>query len=366
MVGLDMLRAVAISMVLASHCGSFFALWLGVSIPWQIAVFGFYGVELFFVLSGFLIGRLLLEIIVHKPDFRDWRVFMVRRWLRTLPLYYVCLAVLALVSPPLWWQPGRAALWRDLPWYLTMTQNLGWRQLDDWFSVTWSLAVEEWFYLTFSAFLLVGARWFGRRPALWGALLTFTIVPMMLRWWVPAGANFDEFISKVVPFRLDAIAAGVAMAWLQQSWQPSVRWRAAMLALGVAAFAFVYGDGLRHTLHMRQPIWQVWVFDCTSVAFALFMPAASTLRRSWRGVDSVARALSAQSYALYLIHLDLMLTVNTFRSRYHWTAACCIVISVVGMGALSYLSYWYFERPILARRPAQSRLKAAFSTETLA
>jgi len=117
--GLDVVRAVAIFLVLVGHCGAFFAAWYGVAFLWQLAVGGFYGVELFFVLSGLLIGRILIGILDAGPTWRAWRVFMTRRWMRTLPVYFLWLAVLALVWPP----PDRG-LWTVLPWYLTMTQNL--------------------------------------------------------------------------------------------------------------------------------------------------------------------------------------------------------------------------------------------------
>jgi peptidoglycan/LPS O-acetylase OafA/YrhL len=69
-IGLDLVRAAAILFVLASHCGDIFANWLGGRAPEWLSVSGFFGVELFFVLSGFLIGRLLLGIIAEPPSLR--------------------------------------------------------------------------------------------------------------------------------------------------------------------------------------------------------------------------------------------------------------------------------------------------------
>jgi peptidoglycan/LPS O-acetylase OafA/YrhL len=145
--GLDLVRAIAILLVLLGHCGAFFAWWYGIAFPWQLAVGGFYGVELFFVLSGLLIGRLLIDILDRGPTPRAWLVFMTRRWMRTLPLYFLWLFVLAAFWPP--HGPEGSTLWRVLPWFVTMTQNLAWGRVDSWFGVSWSLAVEEWFYLLF-------------------------------------------------------------------------------------------------------------------------------------------------------------------------------------------------------------------------
>ena len=140
------MRATAIVFVLASHCGDTFAGWLGGRAPEWLSVSGFFGVELFFVLSGFLIGRLLLGIIAEPPSLRAWGVFMARRWMRTLPIYLLWIAVLAVIWPP---RP-----WDQVLRYATLTQNLAWPMPSGWFGVSWSLTVEEWFYLLFSALLL--------------------------------------------------------------------------------------------------------------------------------------------------------------------------------------------------------------------
>ncbi len=353
-IGLDIARAAAILMVLASHCGSIFAGWLGLQLPLQIAILGFYGVELFFVLSGFLIGRLLIDLLARKPTFRDWRIFMVRRWMRTLPLYYVCLAALAVIWRPQFWDPHRTQLWADLPYYITMTQNLAWPQIDGWFAVTWSLTVEEWFYLTFSAVLLAAAALSSRRTALLISLAIFLIIPPILRALIPLAASWDEVTSKLTPLRFDAIAAGVLAASLFAQRPLPTPWRIVMLAAGLLLFAFLFNDGLRHTLHLPQPAWQVLVFIPTSAAFALCLPACAALTTLGRWLDRPARALSAQSYALYLIHLELMGIVGFYKGSLGMAPWFCILLSLVGIFGLSYVSYWYFERPILLRRPAQT------------
>jgi peptidoglycan/LPS O-acetylase OafA/YrhL len=149
--GLDVVRAVAVSMVLITHWGAVISWWIGLQWPRIIALSGFFGVELFFALSGFLIGLLLLELIERDASAHGWWRFMMRRWLRTLPLYGLCLAGLAI-----FWRPAGNLL-AYLAHYGTLTQNLLWSMPDDnWFGVSWSLSVEEWFYLLFSV-LLVGS-----------------------------------------------------------------------------------------------------------------------------------------------------------------------------------------------------------------
>ncbi len=352
--GLDIVRALAILLVLLSHCGSVFSAWEGWGFPWWLAVGGFYGVTLFFVLSGFLIGSILLDMLARRPGLRDWMVFMARRWLRTLPLYYLCILVLSLVWRPRFWEPGAAALWHDLPWYLTMSQNLAWQPVDQWFDVSWSLAVEEWFYLAFSAILLACARLIRCEAALALTIGAFLIVPLLLRAALPADIDWGQVTSKVVVLRLDAIAWGVLMAWWYRSVPAIRKWSGILCALGLICAALNWYDAARKILHMSDEVWKPLVFDMSAVSFALCLPFAAQWKRTMPALERSARALSAQSYALYLIHLDILGITGFYKDKYDIPASLAIVTSLVEMFGLSWLSYRYFERPILSARPAQS------------
>ena len=169
LIGLDLLRALAICGVLITHTG-LYGLHFGAD--WWLASAGGYGVELFFVLSGFLIGRLLLEIIERDPSFRAWGIFMIRRWMRTLPLYVLWIVVLLTIDPPP--NPFLTSLK-----YFFLVQNFAW-PMSDWFAVSWSLTVEEWFYLLFGAVLIaLAAR--VRSLGLIATCTIFLILPLLLR-----------------------------------------------------------------------------------------------------------------------------------------------------------------------------------------
>src|SRR5262249_49323302 len=153
--------------------------------------------------SGFLIGGLLVEIIERDPGMRSWMIFLVRRWMRTLPLYLLWIVVLLITLWP-------RELRHTAITYLVLLQNFAWPMVPGSFAVSWSLTVEEWFYLLFSGLLLVLAT-HNKHHAVVLACAVFLLAPFIARLFGPAEW---ESMRKVVVFRLDAIAYGVVMAWL--------------------------------------------------------------------------------------------------------------------------------------------------------
>ncbi len=360
--GLDILRSLAILWVLVSHCGDTFAAWWDVRAPFLSSVSGFFGVELFFVLSGFLIGRLLLRIVERRPTWRDWRVFMVRRWMRTLPVYYLWLAVLAAAWPPLFWVPGHAALWRTLPWFATLTQNMAWPVVGGWFGVSWSLAVEEWFYLLFSSLLLGGAALFGRRRALLVSLTAFLLIPPLLRWQVPATADWGEFTSKVVPLRLDAIGFGIVVAWLAQRRSRLLARPLLLLFVGVAVVAGVWlGPVARMLTAIGPQVQRTFLFDVASLGFAMLLPAADRLRHAPGWIARPAARVAGQSYAIYIVHLSLLDIVGYYRVVLHAPALPCAVACLAAIWLLSWASFRWLESPLLRLRPPQHAVPRVLS-----
>ena len=200
------MRAIAILCVLEVHFGSVAYGYLDLPVPWAMGYIGGLGVELFFVLSGFLIGGLLLDVAERSPTWRGCFTFLVRRWMRTLPLYILWIAVLMVIMRP----PSRGEY---AVAYLTFTQNLFWPMPPgDWFGVSWSISIEEWFYLLFSS-LLLGLTALWRRGAMIVTCLLFLVVPLVLRYAYSDIQDIDGGIRKVVAFRLDAIIYGVVAIW---------------------------------------------------------------------------------------------------------------------------------------------------------
>ena len=112
------------------------------------------GVEVFFVLSGFVLAPQIVDWVIGKP-WRNLSVFLARRWMRTIPPYVVALIAIALMTGNL--------LSADFLRYLVYVENLfGAANRIDFYPVAWSFAVEEWFYLLFAPLLFLVGRLVGR------------------------------------------------------------------------------------------------------------------------------------------------------------------------------------------------------------
>src|SRR5437667_6775758 len=146
--GLDLLRALAIIVVVIYHAALF-----GFKLPGRVDRFGWIGVDLFFVLSGYLIGGQLLAPLAREQSIKLGRFFG-RRVLRIMPAYFVILAVYFLL--PSWREyPDMAQpLWK----FLLSVQNIALHGGTA-FSHAWSLAVEDQFYLCLPFILLFVNRW---------------------------------------------------------------------------------------------------------------------------------------------------------------------------------------------------------------
>lgn len=347
--GLDVLRALAIAGVLLAHTGGAFGL---EAIPFVSPTFAGWagnGVELFFALSGFLIGRLLLQILARGASVRAWWTFMIRRWMRTLPLYFVWgIAAILLTAPPGFFRT-------HLLKYATLTQNLAWPMpLDNFYGATWSLTVEEWFYLLFSM-LLLGIGAYRRRLAMPLSLLAFLIVPFLLRsevttHYITHTVEWDLHVRKVAVLRLDAIAFGVAMAWFSWSWPRLFR---AMALPGLALGTLLLMGPFFIPGFLPAASAGALIFSYLNLGFALWMPAASLLRSGGGVLASGVGWLSTRSYALYLNHLPLFEVGRRVLFSHGYDAPTSAVISLLASLVIAEIMHRWIERPIMNLRPRQ-------------
>jgi peptidoglycan/LPS O-acetylase OafA/YrhL len=321
--------------------------------------FGWSGVDLFFVLSGFLIGGILLD----SRDSSDYfKVFYMRRVHRILPLYgAICLSTLLLfywhLSTHAWFFWGVAIPWYS---YLTFGQNF-WivklHTLGNWqLGVTWSLAVEEQFYLTLPFVIRFASR--RALPYLLGVGILLAPVIRVALWFALDPATAALAAEYLTPCRMDALLLGVLAAWAVRDevyWQ----WLASHKAvLGMASI--LLGAGFLELIHKRSGPHSFGMASFGYTLIALFYLSVLLLAITQSGfVSRLFRfrgltELGILAYGLYLFHMPVIGLVYglagkpTPQLRGPATFALTFVGGLLLFG-LVRLSWLYFEKPMIKR-----------------
>nr|WP_256387508.1 acyltransferase [Polaromonas sp. A23] len=348
---LDACRSAAIAMVLLSH-GRHFLTPIFPDLH-SLRIGGFLGVELFFVLSGFLVGTIAWR---HFQDAsKPWVTnFVVRRWMRTLPSYYLFLLVnFALIAYAI--APGSVS---DLALFAIFAQNLISKHPPV-FGEAWSLAAEEVFYLILPlSLLLLGKTITSRKSAFLTATTLLVLIPLVLRHLKVeiADPSWDEGIRKIVVFRLDALMFGVLAGWLSYEYAVTKKVKAFWLficstaiLLSAAGLYFSAGKDIDSSYFAR-----VWLFPMVSLGFSLLLLGGL----DWNKAPAWARAftdtVARWSYSLYLAHMPVFhLIYWCFGSTPEGDLEGALVRwlgFILASLAIAALVERFFERPVLVVR----------------
>ncbi len=312
--GLDIVRAAAILAVLFSHAADWF-MGAGRGTDIRAAYIGGAGVEAFFSLSGFLIGTILLRTLDQGLTVPALLQFWTRRWMRTLPAYWVLIASMC------WW--FGVMDWRSPVFLQSFVPKTQWAPLTP---HTWSLVLEEWFYLFVPPLVLLGSRALPKRWVVPGVVALLFVVCTGLRLSAyghpnPALWGDDPTINPVL--RLDCAAWGLLAAWIMWRRQAAGantglgRGWAWSLLVGGCALLLVLGVvfELSFTPERLVPFgflhWMLaWSALRTSLiefaAMCLLLGLSTLLPRGTGPVAMLAGAIARLSYALYLVHVPVI------------------------------------------------------------
>ena len=350
---LDGVRALAVTLIVVFHYfyGTLDAsLRSGlVGLAHQAAALGWAAMDIFFVLSGFLIGRILI-VTRARPGY--FRTFYLRRVFRIFPPYFLVLGLfVVLLATPLaarlpWLFDDPAPLWSYALFVQNFYMNDGFGA--NWTGVSWSLALEEQFYLLFPLIVLfVPVR---RLPLvlLGGAALAF-----VARAVLSSSGGYAGYV--LLPARMDALLLGALVAWLHVHGDLVAGARRHRVAL-VAVFLSSLAAALLARVLLGEGLGGPTTHTAFSVATALFIVwtiagnRAHPLARLFGSAP--ARALATISYTVYLLHqpvlglvhgllLDQEPTVAGATDAVATLAALAVVV------ALAALSWQRFEKPLL-------------------
>ncbi len=344
--GLDLVRAGAILGVMLCHTAALFE----PQAPSRgLLQLGSFGVDAFFALSGFLIGGQLYQDL-ERGTF-SIAAFWRRRWLRTLPAYFFYLGVNLLAYG---WHRLAAGEF-DPEWrYVFFIQNLT-TQMRVFYPESWSLAVEEWFYVLFPLLLLALGRAGVEKTRAFGAACAAIILGVLAGHLATAGlaspAGEERF---VIVFRLDAIAMGAAVVWLERKG-----FLVTPVARGVAFAGGLLGGGVVMAAYLRLlPAAQggtlialpSWTLLVCPAAVALLLPVFARIGSlPWPRCEAAVRGIATISYSMYLSNLSVAWVLNWIGRRFELSGAVAVVLFWLGTLGLSALTYRYIERPFIAR-----------------
>jgi peptidoglycan/LPS O-acetylase OafA/YrhL len=359
---LDGLRGVAIALVLICH---FFQLTLQVrpgsvlAYVQAVARLSWTGVDLFFVLSGFLIGGILLD---SRASTNYYSVFYKRRFFRIFPIYVATLLLTSVLvtlglksaNNPLKWLTMEGAPWYT---YLTFTQNFWMAHVGSFgcnsLGMTWSLAVEEQFYLTVPLYI----RALSRRWLVLALLIGICGAPALRTLLLHFGSDSTVGIYTMTLCRSDALLLGVLAAVLLRDDHWRGRIRSAGVAFYICIPVLLLGLGFltlrawNLTASIMKSVGYTWValFYVTILLFVLTRPdslLSKALRMKW------LCWLGTLAYGIYLFHTIIQFLLFGLICG-HGPIVSNIPTLLVTLAAvtltllLAMLSWRYFEQPLI-------------------
>ena len=351
--GLDTLRALAIVLVFMYHYMVFVS---GSDTFGFLSRIGWVGVDLFFALSGYLIGN---QILAGLRDGRGFSLtsFYARRLLRTLPNYYLLVA-LTFLWP--WFRGGHELppLWK----FLTFTQNFL-LQPGTAFSHAWSLCIEEQFYMILPALAIFVAALRGARTVAWVLVALSFAAGMAIRAWCWAhyvgdseqgDLNYMRYIYYSSFCRFDELLAGVALALLKNHHQ--ALWRRITAHGNVAGALGLLATGATFACWLaddRGIVMTVFGYPMLALSFALLIVAAVSERSVLRSARVPgAASLALWSYAIYLTHKQVcVLARPALAALGHGPDSIVAVIAMTGLCIFfGWLLFRMVETPFLLLR----------------
>lgn len=337
---LDAVRAIAVLLVLVWH-----------GFPYDHLINrvpnGPIGVNMFFVLSGFLISRILMSDKVKAEQegisrFLVFKNFFFRRALRIFPIYYLLIFVLWIIN-------GYAGsnIEANIGYFLTYTSNFYFFKIQNWDGVlshTWSLSIEEQFYLVWPwVILFINKKYL--LPVI-GIIISIGIVTQYV-----VTTKFGEYLPYAC---LDAFGAGAFLAWIMV-FQPFALSRVypVLAKLSIVAFlvlCFEIATGNWNIVPVRT---LVAVMTAWIIAYILYKPTAHYGPFSWVLNNKALIFLGKISYGIYLYHpiipnytVDFLVRIN---QTIPWIGNHLLFIEQNSLIVLTaWLSWRLIEQPILS------------------
>lgn len=359
------MRGIAILMVVDFHYGVLAVplAWSGLSQIGPLLGIGWSGVDLFFVLSGFLLGGILLD---NKEASNYFKVFYTRRVCRIFPLYFLVVIPLLIAPLPLVLDSVDSLFGESLPsWtYLTYTKNFAMAQEGRygpvWLAPTWSLAVEEQFYLILPFLIRFVSR--EKLPYLLAGLtLAATLLRLAILAFHPQG-DFAFFV--LLPSRAEPLLLGVLGAWAVRN----ERWLTVLLmhrralyrvlaVLTASTALLVLGPYSNPTPALAALFPPTYGFALLGLLYICALLIAVTEKRGlvfFVTRNRILGKIGVIAYGTYLLHLPvrglifwLILGKAPFQPPGTWSDYIVVLGALLLTLTLASISWIFFEKRIV-------------------
>ena len=361
--GLDIMRALAILLVVFSH-----AIWIlpptKSFLTDLMSLAGVIGVEIFFVLSGFLIGRILYSLFVADEfSFKDVRYFWIRRWFRTLPNYYLVLVFNILMAGYLGTQ-----LPENITSYFFFLQNFS-TEMPSFFGESWSLPIEEFAYIIgpLLLYLVLFLNLKINKKYLF-LLVTILVIAFFIVTKIIYNANDDVKdmifwnvnLKAITIYRIDAIYYGVLAAWIamvaEKKWK-AYKWWFFMIGGGIFVGMNVMITLKQIFIETHSFFWNVLYLPLNSIALAFALPLLSHIKSAPKILLKPITRISLISYSMYLLHYSVVLQWLKYKVPTDFLTPIGILVYIgvyvlLTIG-LSYLLFRLFEKPMMDLRDSK-------------
>lgn len=361
--GLDVLRSFAILFVLLEHGNNY----LPEHLKQIIAPFIFDGVSLFFVLSGYLVGKILIKNIVNNnTDIQFFLTFIKRRWFKTLPNYYLILLVLLFLN----FTFNSSISQNNTLSYFVFTQNFN-APHPVFFPEAWSLSIKEWFYLIIPLLLYISLKVL-KLPIKKTLIIIILSILLLVTYYrfniFQTGAitnygDWDLMLRKQVLTRLDTIIYGVIGAFFHvyfpEIWR---KYKNRFFSFGILLFIVSKLIGFFNFNPIDGWYQSIFSFSLTAFATLMTLPYLSNLKSGNRYLMRLFTSIILISYAMYLLNLSIV--QFWIIDKIDWTF---MKIGISSLGFIKYLIYWcltfilsillykYFENPIMNLRDRKKK-----------
>ena len=330
---IDLLRFLAASLVAFSHMIIFYQ---GINL--NIEIISSISVEIFFIISGFVLAPQIINL-VKKNNFYNYKIFLIRRWYRTIPIFILSLILTSILLDKLFTF--------DFLKYAFFIQNFLYISVNqDYFSIAWSLSVEEWFYIIFPLFLIISSRINNKKNILILSLI-FILLILILRIMLINDQEWGNGVRRIVLFRLDAIAFGFLLFHLID--KININKIINIILIATLIFTIFLFHIMKINATQGVNFYEIFFHYVVAIWGSLIVIIFYFLEGLIKNLKIIELNLflGKISYSIYLFHLPIIYLISIFE----WPLVLAILIYIFLQFSFSSLIYIYFEEPILKSRP---------------